>query len=83
MPTITAVLKKWRLSQRIVSGIIKDSKSSFYKDGVFVTVNVDVVSHFSPEDFPKMEEREHWRIRDTSGRYFLIFKGDEWTSLGD
>lgn len=48
-----------------------------------MTVEIDVISHFSPEDFPKMKEREHWRIRDTAGRYFLIFKGDEWTSLGD
>lgn len=48
-----------------------------------MNVGVDVITHFTTEDFPNMDEPEHWRIRDSSGRYFLIFAGEKWTNLGD
>lgn len=83
LPTITAVLKQWRLSKTIVSGDISESRSPVhFPNGKHVLIDVQSVTHYNPIVFPKMDEPEHWLILSTDGKYFKIFIGDKWKNLG-
>lgn len=75
--TITAVLKQWRLSQRVASGIVSESTDKDIPDGMFYLVDVENVFAYDTNDFPKMDDDSHCIIRSATGKYFKIYTKDK------
>lgn len=64
-----------------MSGVVSESIDPNVPNGLFYLVDIENISHFSPEDFPRMGEPEHWIVRGNRGKYYKIRIGDKWTDL--